>query len=79
MLVIDPRFLDVIRWTAETGAQLASYGTIGRLLNPDGWREWGQGVVSIPAVQALNPPEPSRYPVWSDWALALNQTLVHLA
>lgn len=79
VLTIDPRFMDVINWTAQTSTVLAPYGVVPKLLNVGQWREWASFTTSMPAVAALNPPRPEGFAAWDDWAQQFNVAVRLLA
>lgn len=69
---IDTRFIDVVTWAAQSTTLLLPYGTIPRLIDPDGWRVWARCVVALPAIAALTAPQPDRYERWDEWARQFN-------
>ena len=69
---IDPRFLTAVAWTAQMTLGLAAYGTVPVLRDDAGWRDWALQVVLLPAVAALNPPQPARFADWRQWAAQFN-------
>ncbi len=75
MVTIDPRFLDVLRWTAETGRQLAQFGTIPKLSNEDEWPRWANYVIDIPELASVGAPRPENFKSWDDWAVQFNLTI----
>jgi hypothetical protein len=79
MFTIDPRGHDVHRWTSETGRNLAKYGTVTKLVNPDAWQQWAANAIMLPAVAAINPPRPERFGTWQEWAFAFNLALFSLS
>lgn len=73
MLVVDPRFSTAPFWAAQTGMQLAAFGTIPRLDNEAAWRAWADYVVGLPALAALSAPRSERFADWRVWALQFNE------
>ena len=72
MNTIDPRFIDVMHWTAMTSTVLAPYGTVPILPGPEQWTRWASIILTIPALAALNPPRPERFADWREWASQFN-------
>ena len=69
---VTPEFMDVQMWADRNVQLLNRYGTIGSLRDPEKWREWAQGVASLPALAALGCPGPTGFSTWQDWARAYN-------
>jgi hypothetical protein len=73
--VIDPRGIDVVRWTDEMSISLQRYGNVGRLDDPSLWREWATQANGLSAVRAADPPDPSFFDDWREWAERFNATV----
>lgn len=71
---IDPRFMNVVNWAAQSTALLAPYGTVPILLHPDKWKDWARIVIALPAVAALGAVRPEGFHRWEEWATQFNQT-----
>lgn len=70
--MIDPRGLTVVEWCDRMIPALESYGTIGRLDNPDEWRDWARRAYNLTASLRQNVPSPDWFSDWQDWANAFN-------
>lgn len=77
VLPIDPRFLTVDRWTAETGWNLAPFGTVPALRLGMQWQTWARYVNSLPGISAVTPPSPDVFDTWEAWAAAFNEKVVY--
>lgn len=71
--MIDPRGLSLMDWADSTVPVLDPYGVTARLERPEEWREWARVITDIPAVRAQNPPDPSLFADWREWAEELNR------
>ncbi len=78
MIPIDPRFMTVMTWVANTMAALLPYGVIPILTNEDKWRDWAAFVVLIPEIASFGPARPEEYVNWYEWAAAFNETVRRL-
>ena len=64
---VDPRGMDVIRWSAFL---VQDYGedALPVLMDPDRWREWAMRVIEAPSFAAPGAPDPRQFPDWRPWA-----------
>jgi hypothetical protein len=74
-IAIDPRFMTVLSWAAQTTPILVAFGTVPKLQHAEDWRTWGRQVVMLPALAALGAPRPDPFPTWEAWANAFNVVL----
>lgn len=74
-MTIDPRFLGFPEWATRTGDLLLPLGYVQQKPDESTWRQFGAGLVSVPAVAAVTPPQPQGYQKWQDWAFKLNESL----
>ena len=72
---IDPRGLSVIEWTDFMAAELLGFSQPPRLDDPERWQMWALIVNQSPRIAKFNPPIPSEYTDWRDWAERFNQTV----
>lgn len=77
--VVDPRFMDVMSWTASVIPLIGPFGYVPQLLNEDSWRDWATYIITIPTIAQLSPPSPQNFEVWEDWATQMNIPLALLA
>ncbi|CAB4145461.1 hypothetical protein UFOVP1204_21 [uncultured Caudovirales phage] len=70
--MIDPRGLDVIRWTDAMAYSLNRYGYVNQLIDATAWQDWAVQVNQLPAITQKNPPDPYLYADWSIWAERFN-------
>lgn len=74
----DPRHLTFEAWSTYTGADLARFGVISTRASEAEWRGWAASLRMLPAVAALNIPDPQGYPDWQSWAYRFNEAAASL-
>ena len=72
---IDPRYMTVLEWTAQSTQALSKLASIPILLDARGWKFWALNVLQSPKVAAHSPPDPSYFTDWRDWAIRFNQAV----
>lgn len=72
-MIIDPRGMSVLDWTAQMAINLDPYGFTGVLDNPLAWKVWARNVVEFPAISLANPPDPDDFTDWREWAIRFCQ------
>lgn len=72
-MIIDPRGMTASDWCGQMALVLDKYGTVGAIRQPPEWRAWARNVVSFPAVQLVQAPNPDDYDNWLDWAIRFCQ------
>jgi hypothetical protein len=77
-MAIDPRYLEIERWSALTASSLAQYGYVANSTNEQEWRAWAERVRHLPALSAFSVPDPKFYADWRAWAYRLNEALLSL-
>jgi len=78
VFITDPRYLDLPTWAATISADLAPFGQIPVTTSEGNWRAWAQLIRGIPAVAALNVPDPQWFPNWQSWAHQFNSAVAVL-
>lgn len=73
MILIDPRFVDVIEWTDRVAPGFSF--PIFSLDDPEKWQEWARNVIQYPKVSATHPPNPDLFEDWREWAIRFNQAM----
>jgi hypothetical protein len=69
MIGIDPRYMGVIEWTDRMLPELIKNGgDVGRLDDPEQWREWARSVILINNEWQGETPNPYQFDDWQDWA-----------
>ena len=75
MIGINPRGMTVIEWTDRMIPELMQKGgVVGRLFEPEQWREWAAGVILIDTRWQGVAPNPYQFEHWDDWAERFLQT-----
>ena len=72
---IFPRGMTIKEWCDQNVPLLARYGQVPFLQNENSWREWGMSVNTNPQVAAFNPPDPSFFDDFYDWAERFNSAV----
>lgn len=67
--------MTVTDWTDSMVYSLEKYGTITRLDEPERWQDWALGVVAFFYIGKQNPPNPTGYDDWLEWALAFTRAV----
>ena len=71
MIGINPYGMDVIEWTDRINPILINSGSggfIGRLDDPDKWRDWARSVILINTTWQATAPNPYQFSDWRRWA-----------
>lgn len=76
---VNPRGMDVRRWTAQMQLSLQAYGPVPALLADDGWRDWARTVTNFPGIAAVGAPRPDGFHAWQDWAVQFNLAIRNLS
>lgn len=74
-MIIDPIGYEVQEWTDYVGDELSSFGTVGKLLDPNEWQTWASAICNFSGIASQQPPNPWSYNDWLEWALAFNQVV----
>ena len=77
-MAIDPRYLDVSRWTALTAQYLIPLGFIPKQATDENWRQWADSAKRLPQLGGYQVPDPRLYADWRLWAYRLNEALLSL-
>lgn len=77
-MAVDPRYLTVERWTAETTPSLLQYGFVPSEVTAASWQRWAQAVKRLPVLGGYEVPDPRLYGDWRQWAFRLNEALYML-
>jgi hypothetical protein len=73
--MINPTGMTVTDWTDSMVYSLEKYGSTSRLDDPDKWDDWALGILSFPYISNQNPPPPTGYSNWLDWAYAFTRAV----
>jgi hypothetical protein len=65
--VIDPRYLTAQQWTDAVNLTLATAAPLPRMRGND-WQSWALGVLAVPSIAGLYPPDPRGFTDWRNWA-----------
>lgn len=68
---IVPYDIDFADWADQMSVEILRFGPPPAVANEDAWRDWADEVVAIPAIGRLQPPNPSDFVDWRDWAVLL--------
>jgi hypothetical protein len=74
-MIIDPRGLSVIEWTDFMADELSGFSTAPRLVSPEDWQGWALAVCQSPRIAAFNPPNPTVFASWLEWAERFNSAV----
>lgn len=72
---IDPRFLTVERWTAQTTPLLLQFGFLPSEATDSTWQRWAASARSLPGFGSLQIPDPRTYTDWREWAFMFNEKI----
>lgn len=72
---IDPHMMGVIEWTDQMAPELEPFGDIPILETEDKWKDWASSVINNPLIAQRQPPEPTYFQNWRDWAYRFIQTI----
>jgi hypothetical protein len=75
ILVVDPRFMTVERWTSLMAAALLEFGDLPRTATEKDWAQWAQYVRGLPGLAPLGIPDPRLFHDWRSWAFAFNHAI----
>lgn len=78
VVALDPRFLDIERWSSQTAALLLPYGFVFPQATEENWHQWGEQLKNIPVMAAAHVPSPGLYDDWRLWAHRVNERLFSL-
>lgn len=73
--MIIPAGISVTDWCDFMTLDLSRFGPIPTLDNPLNWGKWASSVITLPRIASLQPPVPSDFVKWDDWAFRFLQTL----
>lgn len=71
MIGIIPYQMDVIEWTDKMNPILINSGSggfIGKLEDPEKWRDWARSVILINTKWQATAPNPYQFNNWKEWA-----------
>lgn len=75
-MILDERGFSCFEdWAEQTNYLLARYGTMPTIISWKDWPHWATAVIQFPQISGQNPPPPSQYREWRDWARAFNLTV----
>ena len=69
-----PTRMDLVDWANQVAIDLDSYGSFGRLDDPDNWQNWAMQFFNNAAL-GRNFPNPYDFKDWQEWAERFVQTL----
>lgn len=72
-MIIDPRPLSAVQWIDFTSLALSNFGPVIKIERASEWKQWALDVVQIPAIAALDVPDPDEFENWQEWAIRFNQ------
>jgi hypothetical protein len=67
MIVPTPN-MSVVEWADMMTLELERYGSIGRLDDPERWKDWANRAISVPNIAVSVPPIPDAFDDWRSWA-----------
>ncbi len=73
---INPIGMPIKLWCDFMVPELRQFGQVPILQNEADWQRWGQQVNKLPGIAGYNPPNPSFFTNFYDWAERFNQTVV---
>ena len=74
-MAYDPRGMSFERWSALTAQSLLPYGSVASSAQEETWKQWGESVKNVPALQARSVPSTRGFSDWQSWAFRLNEGL----
>ena len=74
MIITLPTGMELLDWAAQIIIDLDSYGSFGRLDNPNRWQDWGMQFLNNTTI-GRNLPIPYGFEDWREWAERFCQCL----
>ena len=69
---IDPGGHTAVSWADAMVIELEQFGNLGRLDDPEQWREWAVQLFLLPSISGSIVPDPYNFATWDEWAKCLN-------
>lgn len=75
--MISPQGLTLMEWADfVTPSLMTQFNVIpGKLMNLDQWHDWASNIINSPGVAQYDPPIPTEFSDWREWAFRFVQTV----
>jgi hypothetical protein len=72
--VTFPTGMKLIDWADCVAFDVGTIGTVGRLMNELGWKDWASQFLNLPGI-GRTIPDPKQFDDWQEWAFRFCQAI----